>query len=120
MVSLVFWFGALVAAVSGTLSGTVSNLKPIDLRKPSEMTVKLVVNAGNGDSARVVASTQYIVETLPAAFDLVFDDDKIDKTDHATVEVEIASDGELLFTIFPPSRLILMWQRGPSKSQCSF
>ncbi|WP_165759768.1 META domain-containing protein [Falsiruegeria litorea] len=100
MVSLVFWFGALVAAVSGTLSGSVSNVDPIDLLKPSEMTVKLVVNADDGDSARIVASTRIPVAMLPAVFDLTFDDDMIDKNDHATVEVEIASDGGLLFANF--------------------
>ncbi len=98
LAALVMSTGLSGAVMAGTVSGTISNVKPADLPEHSVLDVRLVDISRQDVAAEVLSSKRYKVEALPAAFALEYDDALIDDRMSYAIQAQILNDGTLLFT----------------------
>lgn len=98
LAALVMSTGLSGAVMAGTVSGTISNVKPAEMPEHSVLDVRLVDISRQDVAAEVLSSKRYKVEALPAEFALEYDDALIDDRMSYAIQAQILNEGVLLFT----------------------
>ncbi len=98
LAALVMSTGLSGAAMAGTVSGTISNVKPAEMPEHSVLDVRLVDVSRQDVAAEILSSKRYKVDALPAEFALEYDDALIDDRMSYAIQAQILNKGTLLFT----------------------
>lgn len=103
-ISFLTFLATTLVATGGTVTGSATYLQKIALHPGTTLTVSLLDISLADAPAKTLASKEYVVDAVPVAFSLDYDDTEIDARFTYSIDAEMRHDDELIFrstTIVP-------------------